>query len=108
MTTCSACDGKMYILEPINCFGGEITYRDIECDCDNGKMIDDRLVRKEIDEVKHKIRDAKDSVNVSYDLAKEYYHKNEPKHVFHAFGAMLEYEQEIEQLTEYLSELEEI
>jgi hypothetical protein len=108
MTVCGGCDGTGEYEEPIGGFENSVTYKLTKCDCENGKELDWEKVEAEIKDVKLKIKEYQELVESRLEFARESHAKNEVVKVFNLIGLMIEYENKVTELENYLAELEVI
>jgi hypothetical protein len=108
MTVCQGCDGTGEYEEPIGGFENSVTYKLTKCDCENGKELDWEKVEAEIKDVKLKIKEYQELVESRLEFARESHAKNEVVKVFNLIGLMIEYENKVTELENYLAELEVI
>jgi|688.fasta_scaffold1851154_1 hypothetical protein len=108
MTVCQGCDGTSEYEEPIGGFENSVTYKLTKCDCENGKELDWEKVEAEIKDVKLKIKEYQELVESRLEFARESHAKNEVVKVFNLIGLMIEYENKVTELENYLAELEVI
>lgn len=107
MTVCTGCDGTGTTEEPLMVMGN-IVYRDTKCGCENGKEFDWRLVDDEIKKTKLQIEINQMSVdNYNQFMRGEMRENNESKAII-ALKMLMEHEDKITQLEEYIAQLEEL
>lgn len=107
MTVCTGCDGTGTTEEPLMVMGN-IVYRDTKCDCEDGKEFDWRLVDDEIKKTKLQIEINQMSVdNYNQFMRSEMRENNESKAII-ALKLLMEHEDKITQLEEYIAQLEEL
>jgi len=108
LTTCSACNGTGTYEEPFCSFGNFTHYRQIECGCENGKVLDYGLINEAIKTTTDAIKQLKLSI-VTYSVLMREYHKNKSeKLVFETVGMLIDCEEQLGQKEEYLDALERI
>ena len=105
MTVCTGCDGTGTAEEPYTTFGNETHYRDVVCDCENGKEFGWRLVDAEVKATKEEIESLEVNILALNQIMRNSLDKNND-HVINAFRQLVEYENKISELEEYLEKLE--
>jgi hypothetical protein len=108
LTTCTACNGKGLYEEPFCSFGNETHYREIECGCENGKVLDYGLVNSEIKRVEVAIEELKKSIETYGKLMRQYYKNKSNVLILSSVGLLIDCEEQLERKEEYLDELENI
>lgn len=104
MTVCTGCDGDGQV-ENETFQMGEVKYYYTKCDCENGKEFDWNLVDDEVKQTKEEIESLQVNLIGLNQIMRESLDKNND-HVINAFRQLVEYENKIKELEEYLEKLE--
>lgn len=107
MTVCTGCDGDGTTEEPLMVMGN-IVYRDTKCGCENGKEFDWRLVDDEIKKTKLQIEINQMSVDNYNQFMRGAMRENNESKAIIALKMLMEHEDKITQLEEYIAQLEEL
>lgn len=107
MTVCNGCDGTGTTEEPLMVMGN-IVYRDTKCGCENGKEFDWRLVDDEIKKTKLQIEINQMSVDNYNQFMRGAMRENNESKAIIALKLLMEHEDKITQLEEYIEQLEEL
>ena len=102
---CTGCDGTGMSEEPLMVMG-EIVYKDLVCDCEDGKELDWQKIDSEIKDVKGLIKLCEDGINTYLELAKNYTIEKNKSLVYSTMEKYIAFETELLKLENYLSELE--
>ena len=104
MTVCTSCDGDGQV-ENETIQMGEVKYYYTKCDCENGKEFGWRLVDAEVKATKEEIESLEVNILALNQIMRNSLDKNND-HVINAFRQLVEYENKISELEEYLEKLE--
>jgi len=107
LTVCQGCDGSGMIEEPLMIMG-EIVYKDVVCECEDGKELDWEKIYSEIKQTELHIELLKTNVKVYNEITREYLEKDLNDLCIHALKGLVRFENELESLENYLAELEVI
>lgn len=105
-TVCTGCNGTGTAEEPYTTFGNETHYRDVVCDCEDGKEFDWRLVDDEIKKTKLQIEINQMSVDNYNQFMRGAMRENNESKAIIALKMLIEHEDKISELEEYLEKLE--
>lgn len=105
MTVCTGCDGTGTTEEPLMVMGN-IVYRDTKCECENGKEFDWRLVDDEIKKTKLQIEINQMSVHNHNQFMRDAIKENNDPLALICLRSLIEYENKVKELEEYLEKLE--
>jgi hypothetical protein len=105
MTVCTGCDGTSTAEEPLMVMGN-IVYRDTKCECENGKEFDWRLVDDEIKKTKLQIEINQMSVDNHNQFMRDAIKENNDPLALICLRSLIEYENKVKELEEYLEKLE--
>lgn len=108
LTICTGCDGTGTAEEPYTTFGNETHYREVVCDCENGKYFDWNLVDSEIKKTKLQIEVNQMSVDNYNQFMRDAMRENNESKAIIALKMLMEHEDKIMQLEEYIAQLEEL
>ena len=108
MTVCTGCDGTGEYEEPIGGFENEVTYKLTKCDCENGKELNWDLIYKEIEKTKLLIEVNQMSVDNHNQFMRDAMNQNNESLALICLRSLMEYENKVAELEEYLAQLEEI
>lgn len=106
LITCTGCDGTGMFEEIYTTFGNEVKYRDVECDCENGKELDYVEINKEIKATENKISTCKLRDGIYNEVLRELYDKELTNLFPDAVKQLIENERELVRLEEYLEQLD--
>ncbi len=107
-TVCQGCDGSGVVEEIYTTFGNEVQYRDVVCECEDGKELDWEKVDSEIFETKGKIQIIEMSIVNFNEFMRDAMRKFDKSKAMIALQLLMEKEAELLELENYLSELETI
>ena len=108
LKTCSACDGTGIYEEPFCTFENETHYRELECGCEDGKEFDFPKYWEEIEIKKAEMKHWNEAVEIRLQLARKYCNENNESMTFQAIKSMIEAESKVNEIDEYIAELENI
>jgi len=107
LTVCQGCDGTGMIEEPLMIMG-EIVYKDVVCECEDGKELDWEKVDSEIKATVSKISRGIIRDGIYNEVLREIYDKQLSNLLPDAVKQLIENERELLELENYLAELEVI
>ena len=109
--TCTGCDGTGLYEEPFCTFGNETHYREVDCNCKNGKELDYAKINDDIKRTTEAIKELNASIETYDALMRQYYkHKNNISAIA-MLGLLVECETNLEQkekLLDFLENIEEL
>lgn len=108
LTICTGCGGTGTAEEPYTTFGNETHYREVVCDCENGKELDYAEINKEIKATENKISTCKLRDGIYNEVLRELYDKELTNLFPDAVKQLIENERELVRLEEYLEQLDSI
>jgi hypothetical protein len=108
MTICTGCDGTGMFEEVYTTFGNEVKYREVECGCEDGKDLDWQKVDLEIKDTKQKIEINQMSIDNHNKFMREAMRNKHESKAIIALEFLMNYENKVAELEDYLEQLETI
>jgi len=106
LTVCQGCDGSGVAEEIYTTFGNEVQYRDVVCECEDGKELDYAEINNEIKSTVSKISKGIIRDGIYNEVLREIYDKQLLNCLPDAVKQLIENERELLKLENYLAELE--
>jgi hypothetical protein len=107
MTVCTGCDGNGKLENEVLQMG-EVNYYYTKCDCENGVELDWQKVNSEIKTTKEKIEINQMSIDNHNKFMREAMRNKDESRAILALELLINYENKIAELEDYLAELETI
>ena len=107
MTVCTGCDGDGQVENEVLQMG-EVKYYYTKCECENGKEFDLRFVDDEIKKTNLQIEVNQMSVDNYNQFMRGAMRENNESKAIIALKMLMEHEDKITQLEEYIAQLEEL
>lgn len=104
-TVCQGCDGSGVAEEIYTTFGNEVQYRDVVCECEDGKELDWEKVDSEIFDTKGKIQIVQMSIGNFNEFMRDAMRNFDKSKAIAALQLLMEKEAELLELENYLDEL---